>query len=70
MAAKQTNSGTDKKSSRGPAMTVRVSKQAKQNLMDYCLQAGVDRGHRVGLNQGMEEILMNLKPAKRRATGS
>ena len=67
MAAKQTKSGTDSKSGVAMvAMTVRVSVQAKQNLMDYCLQAGVTRGHRVGLNRGMEEILMGL-PKKRRS---
>ncbi len=65
MAAKQTKPGTDGKSL-SIAMTVRVSAQAKQNLMDYCLAAGVERGHRVGLNRGMDEILMAL-PKKRRS---
>ena len=60
-ARKATAAAETPKNKRAPRISIQLSPVAKQNLVTYCLHKSVKLGRRIGVSQGLEEILLKLK---------
>jgi hypothetical protein len=66
MTAQKARASASESSSKNPRVTIRVSAATKQQLLEYCLKRSMELGKRIGMSRGLEELLLEKQPARKR----